>query len=54
MIRIALTIFSVQPINYVIEDATRAIDTNGFVIAKESILTSGGQIIKSGILHRHL
>ncbi|HEX6226521.1 MAG TPA: bifunctional nicotinamidase/pyrazinamidase [Chryseolinea sp.] len=39
---------------YVIEDATRAIDTNGFVKAKESILSSGGQIIKSAMLHRHL
>ena len=39
---------------YIIEDATRAIDTNGFVKATEKILSSGGQIIKSDLLHRHL
>ena len=39
---------------YIIEDATRAIDPNGFVKAKENILASGGQIIKSEMLHRHL
>jgi nicotinamidase/pyrazinamidase len=32
---------------YFIEDATRAIDPNGFVKAKENILFFGGQIIKS-------
>jgi nicotinamidase/pyrazinamidase len=39
---------------YFIEDATRAIDHNGFVRAKENILVSGGQIIKSEALYRHL
>jgi nicotinamidase/pyrazinamidase len=38
---------------YFIEDATRAIDTNGFVKAKENILSSGGQIINSEALHTH-
>ena len=39
---------------YFIEDATRAIDPNGFVKAMENILFSGGQIIKSEALYRHL
>jgi len=39
---------------YIIEDATRAIDPNGFVRATEKILSSGGQIIKSEQLYRHL
>ncbi len=39
---------------YIIEDATRAIDPNGYVKAKNEILSSGGQIIKSEMLHRHL
>jgi len=39
---------------YIIEDATRAIDPNGFEKAKDEILTSGGQIIKSEMLYRHL
>lgn len=39
---------------YVIEDATRAIDQKGFEIAKREILASGGQVIRSEILHRHL
>lgn len=39
---------------YILEDATRAIDPNGFVKAKDEILSSGGQIIKSEMLHRHL
>jgi len=39
---------------YFIEDATRAIDPNGFVKAKKNILFSGGQIIKSEALYRHL
>jgi len=39
---------------YIIEDATRAIDPNGFVKAREKILSSGGQIIKSEQLYRHL
>lgn len=39
---------------YVIEDATRAIDVNGFDIAKDEILSLGGQIINTENLHRHL
>ena len=39
---------------YIIEDATRAIDPNGFVKATEKILSSGGKIIKSEQLYRHL
>ena len=39
---------------YIIEDATRAIDSNGFVKAKDEILSTGGQIISSDVLHRHL
>jgi len=39
---------------YIIEDATRAIDSNAFVKAREKILSSGGQIIKSEQLYRHL
>ena len=39
---------------YIIEDATRAIDANGFVKAKENILANGGKIIKSDMLYRHL
>jgi nicotinamidase/pyrazinamidase len=39
---------------YIIEDAARAIDPNGFVKAKKNILASGGQIIESEMLYRHL
>jgi nicotinamidase/pyrazinamidase len=39
---------------YIIEDATRAIDPNGFVKATEKILFSGGQVINSEQLYRHL
>lgn len=39
---------------YVIEDATRAIDVNGFDRAKAEILSIGGQIINTENLHRHL
>lgn len=39
---------------YIIEDATRSIDVNGFVSAKNEICASGGQIVKSETLHRHL
>lgn len=39
---------------YIIEDATRAIDSEGFEKAKNDILTSGGQVIKSEMLYRHL
>lgn len=39
---------------YIIEDATRAIDPKEFEKAKDEILTSGGQIIKSEMLYRHL
>lgn len=39
---------------YIIEDATRPIDPKGFEMAKDEILSSGGQIIKSEMLYRHL
>lgn len=39
---------------YIIEDATRSIDPKGFDVAKNEILSSGGQIISSEMLHRHL
>jgi len=39
---------------YIVEDATRAIDLAGFDKAKKEILSSGGQIIHSQMLHRHL
>lgn len=39
---------------YIIDDATRPIDHNGFTKAKNEILTSGGQIINSNTLHRYL
>ena len=39
---------------YIIEDATRAIDANGFDIAKGEILSTGGQIINTENLYRHL
>lgn len=39
---------------YIIEDATRAIDPNGFAKAKEEILSTGGQIINTENLFRHL
>ena len=39
---------------YIIEDATRAIDGNGFEKAKDEILSSGGQVIHSDMLYRHL
>lgn len=39
---------------YIIEDATRAIDPNGFVKATEKILSSGGKIIKSNLLYQYL
>ena len=39
---------------YVIEDATRAIEPAGFVRMKHEILSNGGQIIQSAMLHRHL
>lgn len=39
---------------YIIEDATKAIDPAGFVRVKDDILTTGGQIIQSSMLHRHL
>lgn len=40
--------------SYVIEDATRAIDTIGYSKIKEEIITSGGQYIQSDMLHRHM
>ena len=39
---------------YIIEDATRPIDPTGFEKAKNEIFSSGGQIIKSEMLYRHL
>lgn len=39
---------------YIIEDATRAIDHDGYVRAKNEILYSGGQVVTSDTLHRHL
>lgn len=39
---------------YIIEDATRPIDPEGFEKAKDEILSSGGQIIKSEMLYRHM
>jgi nicotinamidase/pyrazinamidase len=39
---------------YIIEDATRAISAEGFEKAKTELLTSGGQVIKSTMLHRSL
>ena len=39
---------------YLIEDASRAIDPIGLVKAKDELFTSGGHIISSNDLHRHL
>lgn len=39
---------------FIIEDATRAIDPKGFEKAKGEILYSGGQVIQSEMLYRHL
>ncbi|MDH5250384.1 MAG: bifunctional nicotinamidase/pyrazinamidase [Cyclobacteriaceae bacterium] len=39
---------------YIIEDATRPIAPEGFEKAKDEILSSGGQIIKSEMLYRHM
>lgn len=39
---------------YIIEDATRAIEPTGFEKMKDEILSTGGQIIQSNMLHRHL
>jgi len=39
---------------YIVEDATRPIDPAGFGKAKKEILSSGGEIISSQMLHRHL
>ena len=39
---------------YIIEDATRAIDSQGFEKAKAEILGTGGQVIQSNMLYRHL
>lgn len=39
---------------YIIDDATRPIDTAGYEKAKNEILTSGGQVIRSEMLYRHL
>jgi len=39
---------------YVIEDATRAINDEGYSTIKNEVITSGGQYIQSGMIHRHL
>jgi nicotinamidase/pyrazinamidase len=39
---------------YIIEDATRAINTEGFEKAKVKLLAAGGNVITSDLLHRHL
>lgn len=39
---------------FIIEDATRSIDSTGFEKAKDEILASGGQVIRSEMLYRHL
>ena len=39
---------------YVIEDATRAISDEGYSKIKNEVITSGGQYIQSGMIHRHL
>jgi nicotinamidase/pyrazinamidase len=39
---------------YIIEDATRPISADGFEKAKGEILSTGGQIISSKNLYRHL
>lgn len=39
---------------YIIEDASRPIDNHGFQLAKNEILSTGGQIIHTESLHRHL
>jgi nicotinamidase/pyrazinamidase len=39
---------------YIIEDASRPIDLNGFEKAKGEILASGGQVITRKDFHRHL
>jgi nicotinamidase/pyrazinamidase len=39
---------------YIIEDATCAIDPGAFQKLKQEILSSGGQIITSNLLHKHL
>jgi len=39
---------------FIIEDASRAINPDGFEKAKDEILSSGGQIINTETFHRHL
>jgi nicotinamidase/pyrazinamidase len=39
---------------FIIEDASRAINPDGFEKAKDEILSSGGQIINTESFHRHL
>jgi nicotinamidase/pyrazinamidase len=39
---------------YFIENATRAISADGFEKMKERIMTTGGQIIHTDALHRHM
>jgi nicotinamidase/pyrazinamidase len=39
---------------YIIEDATRAIDQKNWLNIKEEFLSSGGQVIHSHMLYRHM
>jgi nicotinamidase/pyrazinamidase len=39
---------------YIIDDATRPIDSAGYEKAKNEILAAGGQLIRSKMLYRHL
>lgn len=39
---------------FIIEDASRAINADGFEKAKDEILSTGGQIINTESFHRHL
>lgn len=39
---------------FFIEDATRAIDSEGYALAKNDLITNGCSIIRSSNLHRHL
>lgn len=39
---------------YIIEDATRPIDENGFMKIRDELLASGGQVVESSRLYRYL
>jgi nicotinamidase/pyrazinamidase len=39
---------------YIIEDATRAINNDSFQKAKDELMSAGGNVIKSELLHRYL